>query len=381
MPMIFGDRSLLKRFKASSEEVPLDRELILVGEENFLFAVAQERKRSDRSGKPFLLVLLTGHYEGEEGAETVRKVMTSFVDSTRETDIVGWYREGEALGVIFTELPRDKDESLKVIMTRVTESLNRGLDPQELDAISITCHIYPEAAAKTDEPQRVKMFYPAGRTRTSSRKGAHFLKRVMDVSGSLAAIVMLSPIFAVIAILVKLTSQGPVFYRQTRIGQYGAGFTFLKFRSMYANSDPKIHQEFMKNVIGGSVEKNATKGSKCLYKMTNDPRVTPLGRFIRRTSLDELPQFFNVLRGDMALVGPRPPVPYEFECYDVWHRRRVFEVKPGITGLWQVVGRNRVDFDGMVRLDLQYVRTWSLWLDLKILVKTPLAVFSGDGAY
>jgi lipopolysaccharide/colanic/teichoic acid biosynthesis glycosyltransferase len=115
--------------------------------------------------------------------------------------------------------------------------------------------------------------------------------------------------------------------------------------------------------------------------MKNDPRVTRIGRFLRRTSLDELPQFFNVLRGDMSLVGPRPPLEYEYEEYDVWHRRRVLEIKPGITGLWQVRGRSRVRFDDMVRLDLQYARGWSLWLDVQILAETPRAVLLGDGAF
>ena len=125
----------------------------------------------------------------------------------------------------------------------------------------------------------------------------------------------------------------------------------------------------------------ASTRSEAVYKLTSDPRVTPLGRFLRKTSLDELPQFVNVLRGDMSLVGPRPPIPYEFACYAPWHRRRLLEVAPGITGLWQVTGRSRTTFDDMVRLDLAYVRRQSLWLDLKILLKTPLAVVSGGGAY
>ena len=118
-----------------------------------------------------------------------------------------------------------------------------------------------------------------------------------------------------------------------------------------------------------------------MFKITDDPRVTPVGRFLRRTSLDELPQFLNVLLGEMSLVGPRPPLPYEVEAYDVWHRRRLLEARPGITGLWQVNGRSRTKFDDMVRLDLQYARKQSLWLDLKILLRTPAAVVSGDGAY
>jgi lipopolysaccharide/colanic/teichoic acid biosynthesis glycosyltransferase len=118
-----------------------------------------------------------------------------------------------------------------------------------------------------------------------------------------------------------------------------------------------------------------------VFKLTNDPRITPIGRLLRRTSLDELPQFLNVLKGQMSLVGPRPPIPYEVDCYEAWHKRRLLTVKPGITGLWQVKGRSRTTFDEMVRLDLQYARTWSLWLDLKIILKTPGAMVSGDGAH
>jgi lipopolysaccharide/colanic/teichoic acid biosynthesis glycosyltransferase len=135
----------------------------------------------------------------------------------------------------------------------------------------------------------------------------------------------------------------------------------------------------MKQMISGNERKSSD--GKPMYKMKNDPRITSIGKFIRRASLDELPQFFNVLSGEMSLVGPRPPLAYEYREYDIWHRRRVLEIKPGITGLWQVKGRSRVSFDEMVRLDLQYARGWSLWLDLQILLKTPAAVVSGDGAY
>jgi len=147
---------------------------------------------------------------------------------------------------------------------------------------------------------------------------------------------------------------------------------------MYANNDRKIHQEFMKRVIKGDHDGRTEGESKSVYKMTNDPRITKIGRILRRTSLDELPQFINVLRGDMSLVGPRPPIPYECQEYEPWHRRRVLEVKPGITGLWQIRGRSRVRFDDMVRLDLQYIRSWSLWLDIQILWQTPRALFSDD---
>jgi lipopolysaccharide/colanic/teichoic acid biosynthesis glycosyltransferase len=162
------------------------------------------------------------------------------------------------------------------------------------------------------------------------------------------------------------------------VGQYGHRFEFLKFRSMHVGNNNAIHKEFVKNLITGAAESAAQNK---VYKLTNDPRITPIGHFLRRSSLDELPQFFNVLTGQMSLVGPRPPIPYEVEVYEMWHRRRLLAVKPGITGLWQVQGRSRTTFDEMVRLDLQYARTWSVWMDLRILLQTPRAMVSGDGAH
>ena len=150
---------------------------------------------------------------------------------------------------------------------------------------------------------------------------------------------------------------------------------------MCVNNDPKIHQEFMKTVIAGKHDGKTPDGNKPVYKMTNDPRITPIGRFLRKSSLDEIPQFFNVLKGDMSLVGPRPPLVYEFREYQIWHRRRVLETRPGITGLWQVKGRSRIRFDDMVRLDLEYVEKWSIWLDLQIMMKTPRAVVRGSDAF
>jgi len=151
---------------------------------------------------------------------------------------------------------------------------------------------------------------------------------------------------------------------------------------MYTNNNPKVHQEYVQRFIAGqSGNEKGDPGKPVIYKITNDSRVTPVGRFLRKTSLDELPQFWNVLSGEMSLVGPRPSMPYEFEVYDIWHRRRVLELKPGVTGLWQVSGRSRICFDDMVRLDLRYSQSWSLWLDLRILLATPRAVISGEGAY
>jgi lipopolysaccharide/colanic/teichoic acid biosynthesis glycosyltransferase len=204
----------------------------------------------------------------------------------------------------------------------------------------------------------------------------------MDLVGSGLALVILAPLFLVIAIAIKSTSRGPVFFRQKRVGQHGKCFTFLKFRSMYVNNDASQHRDYVRQLISGKAERSSDgDGGEGVFKLTKDSRITSTGRFLRRTSLDELPQFLNVMIGEMSLVGPRPAIPYEVEAYDIWHRRRVLEAKPGITGLWQVEGRSRVAFDEMVRLDLRYAQNWSPWLDLKILAQTPKAVMEGSGAY
>jgi lipopolysaccharide/colanic/teichoic acid biosynthesis glycosyltransferase len=198
-------------------------------------------------------------------------------------------------------------------------------------------------------------------------------------------LVLLSPVLAMIAAAIKLTSRGPVLFRQKRIGEHGAPFTFWKFRTMHVNNDASEHKQYVRQLIAGQAVKHPTNGSghgrhDAMFKLTNDRRVTTVGGFLRRTSLDELPQLVNVLHGEMSLVGPRPPLPYEVDAYATWHRRRLLEAKPGITGLWQVQGRCRVGFDDMVRLDLRYARDCSPWLDLKILLQTPRAVISGNGA-
>jgi exopolysaccharide biosynthesis polyprenyl glycosylphosphotransferase len=204
------------------------------------------------------------------------------------------------------------------------------------------------------------------------------VKRIIDIVGSVLLLCLLAPVFALIALVIKLDSKGPVVFRQMRVGRQGELFTLLKFRSMYVNNNAAIHKEYVTNFIS---QGRPTTDTDSVYKITDDPRVTHVGRVLRKTSLDELPQLWNVLCGEMSLVGPRPPLPYELRCYAVWHHRRILEVKPGITGLWQVTGRSRTTFDQMVRLDLRYVQQWSIWLDLKILLQTPKAVITGNGAY
>ncbi len=195
------------------------------------------------------------------------------------------------------------------------------------------------------------------------------IKRIIDVVGAVVGLVLGAPFFGLIALAIRLDSPGPVFYRQVRVGYKGKLFMVYKFRSMRVGADQE--QESLR-------ELNEADGP--LFKIRNDPRLTRVGRFLRRTSLDELPQFLNVLKGEMSLIGPRPPTPGEVEQYQAWHRKRL-EVPPGMSGLWQVSGRSELTFDEMVLLDLYYVEHWSPWLDFTILVRTIPTVLSGNGAY
>jgi exopolysaccharide biosynthesis polyprenyl glycosylphosphotransferase len=206
-----------------------------------------------------------------------------------------------------------------------------------------------------------------------------FVKRASDIVIAGSAVAVTSPLWLLFAIFIKRDSTGPVFFRQERVGMDGRIFLCLKFRTMHADADESVHRETYSKNIAGRDEANAGDGDKPVFgKVPNDDRITKVGRWLRRSSLDELPQLINVLRGDMSVVGPRPPIPYEVREYDIWQRRRL-DMKPGITGLWQVSGRNRLTFDEMVRIDLFYIENWSVLLDLKIILLTLPAVWRDDG--
>jgi exopolysaccharide biosynthesis polyprenyl glycosylphosphotransferase len=357
----------------------------ILTQEAFHRMIALERKRTERSRKPFLLMLLdTGAgLPSPRSEKLLLDVLDAVTESTREIDLVGWYATGAVVGVMFTELVvQARTSIIGTIMNRMSEALRKNLSLEQFNQIKISFHLFPEDwdHQSPDRPSNPTL-YPDLENREKHSRAMRIVKRSMDVAGSLFALIVLSPLFVTIAAAIKLTSKGPVFFKQKRVGRYGKCFTFLKFRSMHVNNDASQHKEYVRQLIAGEADpKPVTGNGKGIYKLTEDKRITTVGRIIRRTSLDELPQFFNVLWGDMSLVGPRPPIPYEVEAYDIWHRRRVLEAKPGITGLWQVHGRSRVAFDEMVRLDLRYARNWSPWLDLKILLQTPKAVWAGDGA-
>jgi exopolysaccharide biosynthesis polyprenyl glycosylphosphotransferase len=347
--------------------------------EYFHQALYLERKRRERSGRPLYLLLIdVMRLPEEERDEAVRTIAALLSSLTRETDIKGWYSEGRVIGVLFTESNTFDEQD---IVKKIRSGLERNLPRDQQGMIDLSVHDFPLKGGKS---QFDPVLYPEVKKKYGARKGPFLVKRVIDIAGSIAGLILFSPFFLAIALLVKLTSPGPVLFRQERIGLYGKKFTFLKFRTMQVNNDPRVHEEYVKKLIAGTIEGGADGGNgheKPVFKITNDARVTRIGRILRKTSLDELPQFINVLLGDMSLVGPRPPIPYEVQNYDIWHRCRVIEVKPGITGLWQVRGRSATTFDEMVRLDIKYSREWSLWLDIKILAQTPWAVFKGKGAY
>ena len=370
--------------------------LLLEGDREFLTAdafkrrISLERKRTERSAKPFLLMLLETGKEigGGKNGQVFASAISALLASTRETDAVGWYEDQRVLGVMFTDLVvYERNSLLSAMLSRVSNILQDNLTFQQFNQISISFHFFPDNWDH-DTKQRPSnpMLYPDLSQRHKGTRLSSITKRTMDVVGSTLALVVLSPVFLMVALAIRLSSKGPVFYRQQRVGQYGKPFTFIKFRSMYAGNDSGIHQEYVAKLIAGQAQRHPTNGNgngdgAGVYKLTNDPRVTQVGTFLRRTSLDELPQLVNVLRGEMSLVGPRPAIPYEVAKYQTWHRRRILEVKPGITGLWQVNGRSRIGFDEMVRLDLRYAKAWSPWFDLKILLRTPRAVFIGEGAH
>lgn len=351
----------------------------LLSEDEFVATLHREKRRTERSGNSLLLALV--HLDGPRWSAAdghLRRAVThSVCSAVRDTDTAGWYRNDAVLGVIFVELRESMKSAAQDSVDMRLKQVLRRTSNECVEDIHITYEAFPEKDGSLGSGDPI--ICREGAPITS--KGASIMKRCMDLTGSLIGLLAAAPLLLLIAAAVKLTSQGPVFYRQTRVGEGGRLFTLFKVRTMFRNSDSSLHRAYVVSLIEGDNIAQAHRAGAAIYKIVNDPRVTPIGRILRRSSLDELPQFLNVLKGDMSLVGPRPPLPYEFDRYSAWHRRRILEVRPGLTGLWQVIGRGRTTFDEMVRLDLWYASQWSLWLDLKILLKTPAAVISGGGAY
>src|SRR5215472_4519054 len=279
-------------------------------EESFHSMLMLERRRAERSRKPFVLMLLDASAFARDKAadRLLSQVSSVLLKSTRETDLIGWHKEGIVLGVIFTEVSSESASPVtEVLQAKIRGALQQQMSAQALSGLVISTHLFPENNGREEgEPVADSRFYPDLVKGDSKRRASQGIKRAIDVAGSAALLILLSPLFAVIALLIKLTSKDPVVFRQERLGQFGSRFQCLKFRTMYANNDPKIHQEYVQRFIAGQSEaEHKEEGQPAVFKIKNDSRVTTIGRFLRKTSLDELPQFWNVLMGGMSLVGPR----------------------------------------------------------------------------
>jgi lipopolysaccharide/colanic/teichoic acid biosynthesis glycosyltransferase len=349
------------------------RAATVLNAELFRSALGRERRRADRSDERFALVTIA------VDKPLAGRVAAALNAATRETDVVGWLDQGHTLAAILSDVSESSGPAVAGIQTRLQRELTSSVDAGAVPRIRTEWYVH--AGPRTQGTLGLADADPLLdelRLADARRTVPDALKRAFDVLGSLALLVLLAPVLLLLAALVKLTSRGPVLFKQVRVGQLARPFTMLKFRTMQANSDSRLHQHFVTQFIKSSDEMK--QAGTDFFKIQNDPRVTPIGHLLRKTSLDELPQLWNVLRGDMSLVGPRPPLVYELEQYRPWHWRRVLEGKPGITGLWQVTGRSRTTFDEMVRLDVRYVRARGLWTDVRILLATPRAVVTGKGA-
>lgn len=366
-----------KRTKIS-KNILFKKDYTFYPEEYFRKMLVLERKRSERSNNSFIIMFLdvSNFKNGFTKHRVTNKLCKMLSQNTREIDIKGWYKKNNTLGILYTEINDIESEFLK---SRMYENISKTLKPDSAKLISITCLSFPEDFKKKPdiESEQNAIVYNLSRSHFC-KQIALFFKRQIDILGGLTALILSAPLFIVIPILIKLTSKGPVFYKQKRIGKYGKSFTLLKFRTMRVDNNPSIDQHYIKKYIAGQKEESVKNNDA--YKIKDDPRVTKIGKFLRKSSLDGLPQLINVLIGHMSLVGPRPAIQYEVDEYDMWHKRRVIEVKPGITGIWQVKGRSVTDFDNMVRMDIQYIKRWTPVMDLKLILQVPLVLFKTKGA-
>jgi lipopolysaccharide/colanic/teichoic acid biosynthesis glycosyltransferase len=345
----------------------------ILSRSHFLNVLRIEKRRVERSKAPFSIALFSLAREPGEREESIHKFLSNLLKNTRETDIKGWI-DRDVIGLL---LPDTNEIGLQKCVEKIANgngelnySVSMGTYPDQIfQKLLIVGENPPDFfPLELEEPKKYGDLQSIA-------------KRLLDIVGSFFGLLLFSPVMLLTALAIKVNSPGSIVFRQSRVGRKGRRFQFYKFRSMYSDVDNQVHREYVASLIKGEHEKiNQGDEERPLYKMKSDPRVTPVGRIIRKTSIDELPQFLNVLKGDMSLVGPRPPLPYEVEKYEPWHLRRILEIKPGITGLWQVDGRSKTSFDDMVRLDLRYAQNWSLSLDVKILLRTPRAVIRGNGA-
>ncbi len=387
----------------SSESIPGAGSSGIYSLEQFQAALQREQARAERNGHQITLALLPANGHNGDARRTFH-LIEALKSRLRITDEAGWFDPSQ-IGVLMPYTAREG-------AWRLIEDLCALLDG---DLAAADCSVYTYPCDRIDDngesqehnaqnicaaesgsgPAAESLF--TSPSRASSGAGTSALcervfagmacvypivsfptsdpsawQRGLDIACSLLGLTVLAPVFLGAAVLIKLVSPGPVFFKQVRIGRGGRPFVLWKFRTMATNADTSIHQNHVARLINSTAE-NREAASKPMTKLDNDPRVIPLGAILRGACIDELPQLVNVLRGEMSLVGPRPPLPYEVQDYQPWQRRRLDTV-PGLTGLWQVSGKNRLTFDEMVRLDIQYNRRKSVWTNIMIMLRTPRAI-------
>jgi lipopolysaccharide/colanic/teichoic acid biosynthesis glycosyltransferase len=351
----------------------------ILSEKSFKQMIAIERRRTERTKDPFLLVLVEiGNDQDEkENVKVLDKMLLVLLSSSRETDVVGWYKDRLTVGAMFTALEvKDKKSILSTVLARLNSTLDEELTFDQFDQVRLSFHFFPDSRDHADSRADAKPEpFPDLANRSSRRWPMLTVKRGIDLVGSLLALIVCAPSFLAIGLAIKLSSRGPVFSKHRRVGQHGRPFSLLRFRTTLSNHDHGVHRDGALNPIATQLERKSTHGqAPGVGQPANGRRLTSLGSILRRSSLDDLPQVLNVFMGDMSLVGPRPVLPYKLATYQTWHRRRILGAKPGLTGLWQVTEGTFVGDDKQVSLDLRYATSWSLWLDLRILLRTPLAV-------
>jgi lipopolysaccharide/colanic/teichoic acid biosynthesis glycosyltransferase len=351
---------------------------IICSQDTFRNILEREDARAKRSGNAFSVV---DFYL--KNAELHEDVMTPLLEvlhkRLRSTDEVGWLNKDHIGVVLYNTAPGEAQIFVRSIMKLIPVPVRP----------SFTIHTYPKGQHRDSDThpgmvddEQNNSYSNTVNPETNETKGireldllyAHAMplwKRTLDVIGSSVFLLIFSPLFLAAACLIKLVSPGPILFKQSRIGYGGKLFILYKFRTMEVNPDTEGHQRYLRELIHDDEDRG--ESAKSMIKL-EDPGVIPCGRILRSTGVDELPQLFNVLRGEMSLVGPRPPIPYEVKEYARWHDGR-FDTVPGITGLWQVSGKNALTFKQMVRLDIRYARQMSFWLDVKILCATPLAIY------
>jgi lipopolysaccharide/colanic/teichoic acid biosynthesis glycosyltransferase len=359
-----------------------DYDEFILSKEIFRKIIDRERDRANRTGEVFSLVVFVLPDNGEK-QEALALLAESLSHRVRSIDAIGWL-DLQHVGIL---LPETNPEGAHMFARKIYQEVINNKS-------TLSYEIFTYPSDKLTDPQKIPLHVLSGKfdhklNKVTVGKGGllsktlrsvdymfflskRLLKRYFDVFGASVFLLMFSPLFLAIAALIKIVSPGPVFYKQQRVGYAGQPFTFLKFRTMRLNAETREHQDYLASLINGASDDN--RSDVPMAKLDHDPQIIPCGGLLRKSCLDELPQLFNVLRGEMSLVGPRPPIPYEVKEYRTWHRGR-FNALPGMTGLWQVSGKNKLSFREMVRLDIRYARERSLWVDIKILFRTPLAVF------